>query len=342
MPLNQEEQTDRVAEKALEDQKEAEKKAIAEQQQVRDKLTADVLAREKDQLESYHANKDLHGLPAAPKEPATLESLDDAQQKSQQEEKGKRALSAYKEAGFIATRDTMTAPGMTPADHALTAEKAFRERQQQLADKISDPQTSPEQRERLGLVKTTEYHTHKAEQMGNIISMERDMMGYSFGHQEVGEKAIGKHQGQLDHHKSQAVLAAHKLHEFDQKKGLVPKEVQARMGHAAQQPQIQHNTQSQKDQSRDPHLDSLTPKEQGKGKAAEKNLPEAQNPAAKRLLARIQSAGERNDAKTTPEMDQRMKEIGANHEKLAASQELKKAESLGHKAELEQRAATRR
>lgn len=349
------EQAERAAEKALEDQRAAEKKAVSDQQAVRDKLSADVAAREKAQLEAFHGNQNLPGLPGAPGEPASIEAAGTPQQQEQQKEQGKKALSAYQEAGYVTARETQLVPGANPAEKAWEAEKQFRERQQQLADKIADPGTSPEQRERLTLVKTTEYHAHKADQMQNVISLQRDTMRYSMGHQAAGQAAIDEHQKQLDHHKSQAVLAAQKLHTFDHARNAVPKEVQARMGQAAQQPPLHQNTQGQKELASDPHIQALahgvahqeqsqtaapTAKE-GQGHAAGKDLPEAQNPAAARLLARIKAAGERNDIKTTPEMDQRMQEIGASREKLAAAQELQKTEALGRKAELEQRAAVR-
>jgi hypothetical protein len=343
------EQADRAAEKALEDQREAEKKAIADQQAVRDKLSAEVAERDRTQLEAYHANKDVAGLPAAPAAPARIDGT------QQQEEEGKKALQAYKEAGFLATSDKTPAPSIQAggADHALAAEKEFRDRQQQLADKITDPKTNAEQRERLELVKTTEYHNHKAEQLERVVEMQTVAARQSGGDTKTSERWMRERQQEIDHHKSQAALAAQQLHTFDHARNAVPKEVQARMGQAAQQPHIQHQHQGQKDLASDPHLQALahgvgekqsestaTAKE-GCGHTTNKDLPEAQNPAAARMLARIKAAGERNDTKTTPDMDQRMQEIGASREKLAASQELQKTEALGRKAELEQRAAVR-
>lgn len=334
---------DQAATKALEEQKRGENEAIAEQQEVKDKLTAEAADRNKAQLADWYANKDAAGLPAAPKEPALTEGG------PQQEREGKQALEAYKEAGFLHSPDKTPAPNIqaTGADHALVVEKEFRERQQQLADKITDPKTSSEQRERLELAKTTEYHNHKAEQLSNVIELETALARLSGGNTEPSERAISEHEKTMDHHRSQASLAAQKLHQFDQTRNSVPKEVQARMGLAAQ-PAHQHNEQSQKDLSRDPHLQSIahqvaqpsqTKGEQGK--SSNKDLPAANNPVAARLLARIQSAGERNDAKTTPEQDKRMLEISANKEKLAATREVQKTEALGHKAEQEQRAVRR-
>lgn len=339
----------RMAELAMEDQRAVEKNALAGQQQVRDKLTAEVMQRDKARMETWHANKDVAGLPAAPQPPAPLAG------NPQLEQEGKQALQAYKDAGFLATSDKTPAPSVQAggADHALAAEKEFRERQQQLADKITDPKTNPEQRERLELVKTTEFHNHKAEQLDRIVEMQTILDRQAGGQNENSERWLHERQQECDHHKSQSALAAQQLHQFDHARNAVPKEVQARMGQAAQPPH-QHNEQNLKDQARDPHLQalahgidqeqtnsaSLTAKE-GKAKTENKNLPEARNPAAARILARIQAAGERNDAKTTPEMDQRMQEIGTNREKLASSHELQKADALGRKAELDQRAAVR-
>lgn len=344
-------QADRAAEKALEDQREAEKKAVAEQQAVRDKLSAQVAERERVQLEAYYANKDVAGLPAAPAAPVKIEGT------PQQEEDGKKALQAYKDAGFLATPDKMPAPGVQSggADHALAAEKEFRDRQQQLADKITDPKTNAEQRERLELVKTTEYHNHKAEQLERVVEMQTVAARQAGGDTETSERWMRERQQEIDHHRNQAALAAQQLHTFDHARNAVPKEVQARMGQAAQQPPLHQNTQSQKELASDPHIQALAhgvahqeqsqtaapSAKEGQDKTAGKDLPEAQNPAAARLLARIKAAGERNDTKTTPEMDQRMQEISANREKLAASQEIQKTEALGRKAELEQRAAVR-
>lgn len=336
-------QADEAAAKILEEQKRAEENAIAEQEAVKDKLTAEVMQQDKARLANWYANKDAAGLPAAPQAPAMIDGG------PQQEREGKQALEAYKDAGFLHSPDKTPAPSIqaTGADHALAVEKEFRERQQQLADKITDPKTSPEQRERLELAKTTEYHNHKAEQMQNVVQMERELLRQAGGNMEAGERAIGEHEKMMDHHRSQAALAAQKLHQFDQTRNSVPKAVEARMGLAAQ-PAHQHNEQSQKDLSRDPHLQSIahqvaqpsqTKGEQGK--SSNKDLPTANNPVAARLLARIQSAGERNDAKTTPEQDKRMLEISANKEKLAATREVQKTEALGHKAEQEQRAVRR-
>ena len=324
----------------------AAKQAIAEQHAVQERLTLAVLAREKAQLETYNANKNMTGLPAAPKMPATMEGT------QQQINAGKTALKAYKDAGFLANPENAPAPSMqaSAADHALSVEKEFRDRQQQLADRITNPKTNLEERTRLELVKTTEYHNHKAAQMERIVELQTMLDRQSGGNMAASEQLLRDRQHEIDHHKQQAALAAQQLHTFDLVRNAVPKEVQARMGHAAQQPQIQHNEQNQKDLSRDPHLQAIANgmsrqdanQEQAQaklGQEASARTPEAPNPAAARLAARLQAARERNDASTTPELDARVQEIGTCRDKLAAAQEMRKTEALGQKAELEQRAA---
>lgn len=325
------------------------KDAITKQQEVKDKLTAEVYARDKARLEAYHANKNATGLPLAPQQPEPIAgtSLEPTERK-QILERGEKILAGYQRAGQVAQRDLSMHRGANPAEQALSAEKAFRQRQQNLADRINDPRTTPEQRERLELVKTAEYHTHKADQMSTIIGMERDMMGYSFADKASSQDAIDRHTTTLEHHKEQASLAANKLQALDQKRNRVPAEVQAQLGHAAQ-PALQHNTQGQKDLASDPHLQAIADGmarqdvKQDQAKQGQEltttKTSEAPNPAAARLAARLQAARERNDASTTPELDARVQEIGACRDKLAAAQEMRKTEALGQKAELEQRAA---
>ena len=328
---------------------EARKNAITEQQVVKEKLTADVYARDKARLEAYHANKNATGLPLAPQEPAEMTIAPHVPaERKQFIERGEKVLAGYQEAGQIAQRDLSMHRGANPAEQAFAAEKSFRERQQRLADKINDPRTTPEQRERLELVRTGEYHTHKADQMTSIIGMEREMMGYSFSDKVANQQAIDRHTVTLDHHTAQAATAANKLVAFDQKRNQVPAEVQAQLGHAAQPP-LQHNNQNQKDLASDPHLqviaDGMARQDAKQDQAKQghelttTNKPAAPNPAAARLVARLQAARERNDASTTPELDARVQEIGTCRDKLAAAQEMRKTEALGQKAELEQRAA---
>lgn len=251
-------QAEKAAEKALDEQRAVEKKAIEDQNAVRDKLTAEVMARNKANLEAYHANKNIEGLPAPVQhQPALIVVAGDDknQQREQQVEQGTKALKAYKEAGFVTdARDPLVAVGKDSAEQAWAAEKAFRQRQQQLADRIADPRTPADQRERLDLTKTIEYHTHKADQLNNIIHMEQWMQRYS----QAGENYIDQHMQTRDHHETQAALAAQKLHEFDLQRNSVPQDVQARMGHAAGTPPLQHNAQGQKSLASDPHLQALT------------------------------------------------------------------------------------
>lgn len=325
------------------------KEAMADQQAVKDKLTAEVFARDKARLEAFHANKNATGLPLAPQEPARMDMAPHVPaERKQFIERGEKAIAGYQEAGQLAQRNISLHRGENPAEQALAAEKTFRQRQQNLADRINDPRTSSAQRERLELVKTIEYHTHKADQMTSIIDMHKDMAGYSFTDQAANQKAIDHHTVTRDNHMAQAAAAANKLVAFDQKHNRVPNEVQAQLGHAAQPPQ-QRDTQSQKDLASDPHLQAIadgiarqdTQQEQAKQnqESTAAKATEAPNPAAARLAARLQAARERNDATTTPELDARVQEIGACRDRLAAAQEMRKTEALGQKAELEQRAA---
>lgn len=318
-------QTDRAAEKALEDQREAEKKAVAEQQAVRDKLSADVAAREKAQLEAFYANQNIQGLPAPVQNaPAAIAVEGGQQQRERQVEQGAKALKAYQEAGFITdARDPLAAVGRDAAEQALAAEKTFRQRQQQLADRIADPRTPPDQRERLDLVKTVEYHTHKADQLSSIIHMEQWMKGYSQSDHAASDRAISQHKQTLDHHQSQAFLAAQKLHEFDHQRNAVPKEVQARMGQAAGTPPLHQNAQSQRDLSSDPHLQALTHAPQQEAKAA--------SPALERLQQRREEARQAHTGeKPSAYVQAQLAEAKGREKQLDEAKTAQQTETRGH------------
>lgn len=279
----------------FQESKALEQKMLSEQQAVRDKLSADVAAREKAQLEAFYTNQNMEGLPAPVQNaPAPIAAEAEHLQRERHVEQGTKALKAYQEAGFITdARDPLVAVGQDAAEQALAAEKTFRQRQQQLADRISDPRTPPDQRERLDLVKTVEYHTHKADQLSSIIHMEQWMKGYSQSDHAASDQAISQHSQTLDHHRSQAVLAAQQLHSFDHQRNSVPKEVQARMGQAAGTPPLQQNAQGQKELASDPHIQALTHAPQQETKAAPPALERLQQ---RREEARQAHTGERPSA----------------------------------------------
>lgn len=223
-------------------------KLVREQQAIGDRLTREELQRQhdryvawcSDQTENRLVSAEQHevGLPTRPLEPALLRS--DAQRL----ESGKTALAAYKEAGFIAHRDTAPVAAnaqSTAADYALAEERAFRERQQHLADKIADPKTDAQTRERLELQRAAEYHDHHAETWDRVADIQR--------HLGTGDSVIANARNRSDHHKEQAALAADGLHRFDSHNQQVPLAVEKKLE------KQQHDTTPKKGLS-DPHTNS--------------------------------------------------------------------------------------
>lgn len=276
-------------EKAIREQQEVSSGLVKEQMAVQDELSKKV---QQEHLESYQAwlkeensreqsnqiapARDS-GLPAAPREPLPVQGT------TQEKEHGQKALSAYKESGFLSTGQGMASvggPQATAGDQALAEEKSFRERQQQLADKITDSNTPHEQRERLELVKAAEFHDHKAAQWENVGQLQQQL-GYP-------DKSVQEAGNSRDHHKEQAGLIANHLHQYDQKMGTEPKQVQARMGHAAQ-PAHQHNEQSQISASRDQHLE-VRASVQAKESKQDEQQTKPVNSAQQRLEQRREEA----------------------------------------------------
>ena len=192
--------------------------------------------------------------------------------------RGNKTLNVYQDSQVMAE----TRGGWLNNEQALDAEKSFRERQGRLADQIVH--SSEPMRERVKLLKGAEYHAHKAAQWNQITNM-ASVVGNP-------EDNIRESRAKADHHEQQAALMANKLYEFDQKMGLLPKEVEARMGHAAQQPQIQHNNQDQKALASDPHITALASAQdrdaakQVEAKSVETESASELNPAAMRARER--------------------------------------------------------
>lgn len=330
------------AREALAAQREVSGNLVQEQQQVRDTLTKQALQAQHDRYQEWLSAKAQgqnqlmpasNELPPAPREPLATTGT------PEQIQAGKQALDAYKTAGFIAHRDNAPVSGgaqATAADHALTQERAFRERQQQLADKITDPKASPEQRERLELQKTTEYHNHHSESWNQVAELQRQL-GYP-------DKSIGEAQKHADHHKEQAALVANQLHQHDQKNGMVPREVQLGLE------KENHNTAQGQIQQRDPHLDALaavkigqeshTQLDPAKEQPQKAEQGQSANPALDRAMQRREAAAQRhNGTEPSAWLKEQVAEANTRESQIEAVREQQRTEALGHKAELEQRAA---
>lgn len=337
---------------ALADQQRTSDELIRQQQETQDALTKEAMQAQHDRYQDWLASKSTaeqsttetnqlmpasltttYDLPPAPREPlATTGTLEEIQA-------GKQALDAYKGAGFITGRDAIPANAQgNAADHALNQERAFRDRQQHLADKISDPKTSHEQRERLELQKATEYHNHHAESWANVAELQRGL-GYP-------NESISEASQKSDHHKEQAALVANQLHQHDQKNGLVPKEVQLQLGGEKKE----HNATHDQIEQRDPHLESQaatkigeeahTPLDSANEQSQSVGQKSSANPALERAKQRREAAAlPHHGTEPSPLLQEQVAEANAREQQIEAQREQQKTEALGHKAELEQRAA---
>jgi hypothetical protein len=323
-------------------QREAADRQIQQQDQVRDQLTQAALQKEHDRYQEWLAKKGeaqernqlmpAADLPPAPREPLPTTGT------AEEIQAGRQALDAYKASGFVAHRDmapAATGPQATAGDHSLNQERAFRDRQLHLADKITDPKTTHEQRERLELQRATEYHDHHAESWNNVAELQAQL-GYP-------NASIAEARKKSDHHKEQASLVANKLHEFDRQKGMVPKEV------AVQIPQKNTDATHAQKGGRDPHLDALAaPHTHAGDKSAqagdksalsapkEQQATEASNPALDRIMQRRQEmAGRHAGSQPNAHLREQVVEAQAREGQI----EVAKQEALGQKAEADRKAA---
>lgn len=316
---------------AIQHQQEVAANLIAEQHAVRDELTKDAAEKRHAQymawvqeqaqqpnqggtaLQGQQPNQIVSAVglpPAVAPEPLHL----DKPATKQDIDRGNQVLNVYQDSQSMAE----TRGGWLTDEQALDAEKSFRERQCRLADQIVH--SSEPMRERVKLLKAAEYHSHKAAQWNQITNM-ASVVGYP-------EDNIRESRGKADHHEQQAALMANKLYEFDQKMGLLPHEVEARMGHAAQQPQIQHNNQDQKALASDPHVTALVSAQERdankplEAKTAETESGNELNPAAMRARERRMEilrkyAGE----KTSPYVKAQLKEARERQQKIDMTME---------------------
>lgn len=320
---------------AISRQREISDNLVKQQQQVRDELTKQALQGQHAQYQSWlssqagqHQNQLMPAhpseLPMAPREPLPVQGS------AQDVERGANALQAYKDTGFLAAGGpTISGPQATAGDQALAEEKAFRDRQQQLADKITDPNTSHEQRERLELVKAAEFHDHKASQWENVSRLQQEL-GYP-------DKSVAAANEKRDHHKEQAALVANQLYAHDQKMGMAPKQVEARMGHAAGTPPLQHNAQSQKELSRDPHIQALASAQ------SHQEAKPAATPALQRLQQRREEARQAHSGQQPSAYVQAQLAEAKGREKQIEEAKSAQVETRSHnQAEAERQAMTTR
>lgn len=282
-----------AAEKQIAEQDRLSKEAIEKQIQTERELSAEVKQREVERFKSWLGEQkkeknhsvDENFLPAMPSDPGLFEGS------AQEKRDGEKALQAYKDAGFVAHSENAAVSVTSQtnaADFALAQEREFRQRQQHLADRISDPKTSPEQRERLQLQKAVEFHDHHADCWERVASLQQDL-GQTKESTESKQK--------IDQHKEQAAFAANKLHQFDQKNGLTPLEVQEQLRFKEKE---NSTSQTQKD-VRDPDSkktdsqadllesgESFSPGKKDGNKSAEQKSAAQPNPAAARMLQQRQ------------------------------------------------------
>lgn len=347
----QREQSQRDA--AMQHQQEVAANLIAEQHAVRDELTKKAMQESHARYMSWvQEQAQPQGAAALQQQPNQIVSASSVglppavapeplkQEKpvtKQDIDRGNQALNVYQDSQAMAE----TRGGWLTDEQALDAEKSFRERQGRLADQIVH--SSEPMRERVKLLKAAEYHAHKAAQWNQITNM-ASTVGYP-------EDNIRESRAKADHHEEQAALMANKLYEFDQTMGLLPKEVEARMGHAAQQPQIQHNTQDQKALASDPHVTALASAQERDAnkslvaKSAETESGNELNPATMRARERRMEilrkyAGE----KTSPYVKAQLKEARERQQKIDMAMEQTaqvQHTNVGHREQDEQATQSR-
>lgn len=334
---DQQRQESQRREDALRQQTELSEKLVDEQMQTQQELSKEAMQAQHDHYEIWLKNETgEHNqlmpavpsrLPTAPREPLPMTGT------TQEKAHGKQALEAYKQTGFVSTGHGVPAvsgPQATGGDQALAEEKAFRERQQHLADRITDPNTSHEQRERLELLKATEYHDYKATQWENVGGLQQQL-GYP-------EKSVQEAFTQRDHHQEQSALVANKLHEHDQKMGTEPKEVAGKIAEL----QLQHKEKAKNEQS-DPHLEMLASDKSEKHVSQTIEHREAKktaNPALERLQQRKEKALQAHNGEPPNEYIQgQVAEAKVREQQIESAQVEQRNNVLGHKAEAERQAA---
>lgn len=303
-------------------EREVSENLMHEQRQVRDELTKKALQAQHERYQEWLSGNaedqnqlmpagNANELPPAPREPLATTGT------PEQIQAGRQALQAYQGAGFIAHRDNSAFSGgaqATAADHALSQERAFRDRQQQLADKITDPKTSLEQRERLELQKAAEYHNHHAESWNQVAELQRQL-GYP-------DKSISEAQRQTDHYKEQAALVANQLHQYDQKNDMVPKEVLLGLKNE------NHSTTHSQIQGRDRELNALSSAKSEQ----ESHQARSTNPAFDRAMQRREASAQRhNGTEPSAWLKEQITEASNRENQI----EQQRTEALGKKSETE-------
>ena len=290
--LSPQEQEREYAEQAIREQREASDKAIAEQDEGARKRSAEVAERDKARLVSWYENRRDSDVATAVESPQQ-----ELRGTELQVRQGQQALEAYKAAGAIHSRDNApaAAQGITGADHALNTERAFRERQSALDARISDPNTDPAERTTLGHRKSAEYHTHKADQLKNIIEMNELSAKMTGGDTAANTKFLSEQYEKLDYHNTQAALAAQNLYATDKEHGRVPSGVAARLGAHAHHQQFNQLLPGHPDMESSAHQQTKSTSTELTASAPNPSADKKSgNPALDRLMARREENAKRN------------------------------------------------
>ncbi len=263
----------------------------AEQARI-EKMTAEQAAQERRRLEALRTNTQGEPLPPPPQPPERLATYGTPEEMRERHERAEDLVRQYQSSGDIAAATVPKSSDTTAADHALDQERAFRERQQELSDEISKAPES-DQRERLEVIKTTEYHQHKAEQLERIIALQQ-ACDRDKGTDPATGAWLTEKQAELDDHKAQGAAAVEKLDNMDRLKST--------------QAASENTLGAAVDQGRTPTEASAPTQAQGA------------NPAAERLRERQETARQGNDADRTPEADQSAAALNVSREKLEGAQ----------------------
>jgi hypothetical protein len=121
----------------------------------------------------------------------------------------------YQAKGQVAQEQMPQRADMPWQDFALQKEQAFRDRQADLQKQINE-QPHAEARQRLELVKSHEFHSHKEEQLGNAMAFQDVCNGLT--NQPDGQKEqMAQWKAGREAHQEQAAAALEKLQELDRK-----------------------------------------------------------------------------------------------------------------------------
>lgn len=261
------------------------------ERQQHERIPAEPVAHERHRLEQSQDNKPDTQFSHEPEPPRRLQVSESLSARREQEDRKEALRDKYTRQGDLAQPVVPRSGDTTAADYALDQERAFRERQQSLADQIKRTE-DPHQRERLELVRKTEYHDYKDEQLGRIIAMQQ-IATHGTSPDPANEAFMHKLQAEREEHRMQGTAAIEALQTKDA--------AWAQVGENKLSPAREHG------QANDTHSTAQTTAES--------------NPAAERLRERQTNARERHDSERTPVADQSVASLRESRDKLAAAQQ---------------------